>query len=54
MAERSALLWTPGVLFSEPFIELLPEFPLAGADDQALRTVLESVERAGAPDHLPI
>lgn len=52
MAERSALLRTPGVLFSEPFIELLPEFPLAGDHDGSPRTVAETVLHAGAPQAL--
>lgn len=52
MAERAALLRTPGVLFSEPFIELLPEFPLAGAHEGTPRTAHQSVEFAGAPKAL--
>ncbi len=49
MAERSALLGHQGVLFGEPFIELLPEYPLAGAHDGEERAVAASLDRAGAP-----
>src|SRR5688572_9986690 len=52
MAERAALLRTPGVLFSEPFIELLPQFPLAGDHDGTPRTAHQSVDLAGAPKEL--
>jgi ATP-dependent helicase YprA (DUF1998 family) len=52
MAERSALLRMPGVLFSEPFIELLPDFPLAGEHEGTPRAVHESIAHAGAPSAL--
>jgi hypothetical protein len=49
MAERAELLRTPGVLFSEPFIELLPEFPLAGDHENTPRTAHQSIDHVGAP-----
>lgn len=49
MAERAALLREPGVLFSEPFIELLPNYPLAGDSEGTPRPVAGSIEMAGAP-----
>lgn len=48
MAERSAQLRKEGVLFAEPFIELLPEYPLAADHEGTVRTVGESVAAAGA------
>ena len=52
MAERSALLSGPNVVFGEPFIEVLPEFPLASASDGSQRSVADSIREAGAPDVL--
>ncbi len=52
MAERAALLRSPGVLFSEPFIELQPEYPLAGDHDKSPRSVAQSISMAGAPESL--
>jgi len=49
MAERSALLRRPGVIFGEPFIELVPEYPLAGDHDGCARSPAGSLELAGAP-----
>jgi ATP-dependent helicase YprA (DUF1998 family) len=49
MSERSALLGRRNVVFGEPFIELLPQYPLAGDHDGAVRTPAGSLERAGAP-----
>lgn len=52
MAERHALLRAENVLFGEPFIELLPEYPLAGDHDGEPRSVAASISRVGAPDFL--
>jgi ATP-dependent helicase YprA (DUF1998 family) len=52
MAERAALLRRDGVLFAEPFIELLPQYPLAGDHDGSPRSVADSITRAGAPAFL--
>ena len=52
MAERAALLRRTGVVFGEPFIELLQQYPLAGDHDNTRRSVSESIARAGAPDFL--
>ena len=49
MAERSALLRRQGSVFGEPFIELLPQYPLAGDHDGTVRTPAGSLELAGAP-----
>ena len=49
MAERSALLRRQGIVFGEPFIELLPQYPLAGDHDGTVRTPAGSLELAGAP-----
>ena len=49
MAERSALLRRQGAIFGEPFIELLPQYPLAGDHDGAVRTPAGSLDLAGAP-----
>lgn len=49
MAERSALLRGAGAVFADPFIELLAEYPLAGAAEGALRSPIESAARAGLP-----
>jgi len=52
MAERSELLRRQGVLFAEPFIELLPDYPLAGDHEGMPREVADSMTRAGAPPSL--
>ncbi len=49
MAERAVLLRRPGVIFGEPFIELLPQYPLAGDRDGVVRTPAGSLDLAGAP-----
>ena len=49
MAERAALLRRQGIVFGEPFIELLPQYPLAGDHDGTVRTPAGSLELAGAP-----
>lgn len=49
MTERAKLLRSAGVVFSQPFIELQPQYPLAGDHDGVLRPVSESVRQAGAP-----
>jgi len=46
MTERAKLL-QDGALFGEPFIELQPEYPMAGDREGHRRTVGESIERAG-------
>jgi Lhr-like helicase len=52
MAERAAILRQRGVIFGQPFLELLPQYPLAGDHDGAERNVRESIQRAGAPEFL--
>ncbi len=52
MTERARLLRRTGVVFGEPFIELQPQFPLAGDHEGVLRPASESVAQAGAPDFL--
>lgn len=49
MAERSAIMRAAGAVFAEPFVELLPEYPLAGAPEGSLRTPVDSAARAGLP-----
>lgn len=49
MAERAALLRHPNVIFGEPFVEILPEFPLAHHPDGSPRLVSDSMLEAGAP-----
>jgi Lhr-like helicase len=50
MAERARLLREVGVLMAEPYIELLPEWALAGGATP--RTIEQSVELANAPADL--
>ncbi len=52
MAERADLLRRPGVIFGEPFVELLPQYPLAGDHDGQPRGPAGSLELAGAPQIL--
>ena len=52
MAERAALLRRQGIIFGEPFIELLPQYPLAGDRDGVVRTPAGSLDLAGAPSML--
>ena len=40
------------MIFGRPFIEILPEYPAAGAPDRLPRTAVESVQLAGAPEVL--
>lgn len=49
MAERSALLRRRNVIFGEPFVELLPQYPLAGDVEGEIRTPAGSLAQAGAP-----
>jgi Lhr-like helicase len=48
MAERAALLTERGVLFSEPFVEMLPDYEPAGGAATP-RTIRESIVSASAP-----
>jgi Lhr-like helicase len=50
MAERARLLRNDGVLMTEPFIELMPEWAPAGRDNP--RTIEQSVAYANAPTEL--
>ena len=52
MAERAALSRRRGLIFGEPFIELLPQFPLAGDREGVVRMPAGSLEPAGAPQVL--
>lgn len=52
MAERARLLSQTGTVFAEPFVELLPDFPLAGDHEGELRSVAESIAHAGAEPFL--
>ncbi|WP_298207539.1 DEAD/DEAH box helicase [Ferrimicrobium sp.] len=49
MTERAALLRRQGIVFGEPFVELLPQYPLAGDHDGTVRTPAGSLQLAGAP-----
>ena len=51
MAERAELLTPRGVLFSEPFVEMLPDYEPAGGTI-APRNITESMAYAGAPREL--
>ncbi|MCA1702641.1 MAG: DEAD/DEAH box helicase, partial [Actinobacteria bacterium] len=51
MAERAELLTRRGALFTEPFVEMLPEYEPAGGL-AAPRSIAESVTHAGAPPEL--
>jgi ATP-dependent helicase YprA (DUF1998 family) len=52
MAERAGLLSRTGVLFGEPFVELLPQYPLAGDHEKTPRSVASSLSLAEAPSFL--
>jgi ATP-dependent helicase YprA (DUF1998 family) len=52
MAERATLLRRQGVIFGEPFVELLPEYPLAGDHDGRIRGPVDSLALANAPSIL--
>lgn len=52
MAERSALLRRQGVIFGQPFVELLPEYPLAGDHEGHIRGPIDSLALANAPSVL--
>ncbi|SVD76278.1 uncharacterized protein METZ01_LOCUS429132, partial [marine metagenome] len=52
MAERSKLLKEPGVVFGDPFIEPLPEYPTAGERDGIPRSITESIKSAGGSEFL--
>jgi ATP-dependent helicase YprA (DUF1998 family) len=49
MAERARMLRAAGAVFAEPFVELLPDYPLAGDAEGTPRTPIESAARAGLP-----
>jgi Lhr-like helicase len=51
MAERASLLRRPGVVFAEPFVEMIPEWDVAGGASSP-RTASQSVAAAGAPAEL--